>query len=97
MYKYFKCPIAMVGSVFVEWKKDNSPIYNCERCCGEVFICIGALRVIITPRGYKPVTKIKKGDYETNVSSNNIRKCNKCGEWSHTQHSLEVVEGNRKV
>ena len=50
-YRYMKIPL--LGSVYVEYNKDNSPICGWERENCELFLYIRKIRVIYTPPSWR--------------------------------------------
>lgn len=86
MYKYIKLPLGL-GEFWFEWKRDNTQIYDIEWCCGELFICIGVMRIIFTPT----VTQPKK--INGNGNNNKFKGCDN----KPSRSSISIVKSNRAV
>ena len=81
VYRYIKLPFNL-GAVWFEWKRNNTPLFEIDWCCKELFICIGVMRIIFTPnikpKGKDAYSNTTEGDKDKSssgcvVSINNRR------------------------
>lgn len=86
MYIYTRCPFGLY-ELYFEWKRDNTPIYDIEWCCGELFICIGVMRIIFTPAVNQP----KK----TNGNGNNNKP--EGSEGKPSRSSVNIVKSSGAI
>ena len=71
VYKYIKLPFNL-GAVWFEWKRNNTPLYDIDWCCKELFICFGVMRIIFTPnskpKGKDGLNNKARGDKDKSTS-----------------------------